>query len=358
MMPNALQDIALQRLYNQQVAQTSFSRPDELLAWLGAVQGQDYAGAKWALGLRLPGSTDAAIEQTIAEQKIVRSWVFRGTLHLVAAADMRWMLALVAQRLISGSARRYHDLELDDATLARSTDLLAKTLQGGHLHSRPELFAVLAQNGLSTAGQRGVHMLQRASLEGLICQGVTQRNQPTFFALDELPASRAMTRDEALAELARRYFISRGPATVQDFAWWSGLSLAEARVGLESVRGQLIQAVVEGQVYYLAPTSSTIQDMPLTAYLLPGFDEYLLAYKDRRAALDEPHYKRSTPTNGMLPNTIVVDGRVVGTWKRTLKKAMVTILPELFHDLSADENSAFRAAAERYAKFLDLRLAQ
>lgn len=347
--------LATQRLYNQRIEQTQgvmFSLP-ELMNWLGAIQGQDYAGAKWSLGLRLPGSTDANVEQALAAKDIVRTWVFRGTLHLVAAADVHWMVALVAKRLIAGSARRYRELELDEETLKRSNDLLAKAVRNGQQRTRPELFAMLEQNGISTAGQRGVHMLQRASLDGLLCQGPTRNNQPTFFALNTLPVTRLMTREEALAELARRYFTSRGPATLQDFAWWSGLPVAEARAGLEAIRGQLLQEMVEGQAYCLSDSTPTIQDAPPVAYLLPGFDEYLLSYKDRSASLDDPRYKRLTPTNGMLPATIVVNGQVVGTWKRTIKKDTVTITPNLFRELSEEEQAAFASTAEQYAGFLE-----
>jgi hypothetical protein len=357
-MPDDLRNLALQRLATQQIAYTRFQQPNELLGWLGAIQGQDYAGAKWSLGLRLPGSTEAGIEQALATRKIVRSWVFRGTLQFVAAADLRWMLALVAERLIAGSARRYRELALDEKTLARSNALLAQAVEGGLQLSRPELFAMLEQNGLSTAGQRGVHMLQRASLAGLICQGVTQRNQPTFYALDRLPATRTFTRPEALTELARRYFTSRGPATLPDFVWWSGLPVAEARLALEAVQGELQQELLGGQAYYFSAAVPMTQDPAPFMVLLPGFDEYLLAYKDRSASLDEPRYKRLTPTNGMLPNTLLSAGKVLGTWKRTFKKGAVTIEPNLFRALEAAENVAFSAAAERYAKFLGLALAK
>jgi hypothetical protein len=352
----SIRTIAIRRLYNQQLEQTSFKLPGEILAWMGAVQGQDYAGAKWSLGLRLSVSSDAGVEQAIDDRAIVRSWALRGTLHFVAAEDLHWLISLVAGGLIRGNARRYRELELDERTLARSNDLLAKALQGGAQRSRPELFSILEQNGISTQGQRGVFMLQRASLEGLICQGVTQRNQPTFFSLDELlPKAKTMERDEALAELARRYFTSRGPATLQDFVWWSGLSSADARAGLDAIQSQFINETRDGQTYWLSSSIPTVQDSPLTVYLLPGFDEYLLAYKDRSASLDEPRYKRLTPTNGMLPATMVINGRVVGTWKRIFKKDTAVITPNPFDALNDDEGYAFAAAAKRYGEFMGMK---
>lgn len=348
-------EIAIQRLYRQQVAQTSFKLPGEVVAWLGAVQGQDYAGAKWSLGLRLPGSTEASIEQAIADKTIVRSWVMRRTLHFVATADIHWLLGLLATRNIANSARRYQELELDGFTLTHSNDILARALQGGKQLTRTELFAILEQNGISTKGQRGVHLLQRASLDGLIVQGVAQRNNPTFISLDELPPpTRVLTRGEALAELALRYFTSRAPATLQDFVWWSGLSNADAKAGLDAIQAQFLKKTMDGQTYWLSNSITTVQENSAMGYLLPGFDEYLLAYKDRSASLDVPHYKRLTPTNGMLPATIVIGGRVVGTWKRTFKKDKVIIEANPFTAFSGEENSAFNAAARRYGEYLNL----
>jgi hypothetical protein len=353
----SVENIAIQRLHCQQIEHPRFHRPDEVLAWMGVVQGQDYAGAKWSLGLRLLECSAAQIEQAIATQSILRSWILRGTLHFVAPADIGWMLALVAPRIISGNARRYRELELDQATLARSTTLLVKTLQDGQQLTRTELFAMLEQNGISTQGQRGVYLLQRASLEGLIGQSVMRGSVSTFLALEGvLPAKRDLSRDEALAELARRYFTSRGPATLADFVWWSGLSSAEARAGLEAARSALLEEKIGGQIYWLAPSKANAgADLP-TGYLLPGFDEYFLSYKDRSASLDAQHVRKITTGGGMFRSTLVIDGQVVGVWKRTFQKGAVVVAAELFRPLSATEEEAFAAAAQRYAEFLELPL--
>ncbi len=348
--------IAVRRLFSQQLAQTSCRRPDALLAWLVALQGQDYPGAKWSLGLRLPGSTDAQVEQALTEKSIVRSWVLRGTLHFVSASDVHWLLALISQRLIAGNARRYRQLELDEATLVRSNDLLSRTLQEGGTLDRRELFAVLQRNGISTEGQRGVYMLQRASLDGLIYQGAVRRNIPTFYSLAEIPApSKKLTREEALAELARRYFTSRGPATLQDFVWWSGLAAAEARAGLDLARAQLVGETFGGQEYWMSADESSLAPKSLQrAYLLPGFDEYLLAYKDRSASLDDPRYHRLIPLNGMFPATVLLEGRVVGTWKRTFKKDAVVLTVRPFDPFDEQVRQALTPAAQRYGEFLGM----
>jgi len=345
--------ISVHRLHSQQLERTRLEKPDEVVAWLGAVQAQDYAGAKWSIGLRLPESTDAGIEQAISDNAIFRAWAMRGALHFVAASDVRWLLALVAPRIIARNARRYSQLELDERTLARSNAVLAAALQGGKQLNRSELLAVLEQNGISTRGQRAAYMLQRASLDGLICQGVMRRNEPTYLSLDEaLPETGAMEHDEAVAELARRYFTSHGPATLQDFVWWSGLPTAEARAGLEEIKAQLVRETVGDRTYWLS--RPVPEDSSSAVYLLPGFDEYLLGYRDRSASLDPAYAKRLNAGGGMLSPAIVVEGRVVGTWKRTFRKDTVVITVSLFASLSEAQNRALDAAVERYSRFVGM----
>ena len=348
--------IAALRLHNQQIARMRFQQPHELLAWLGAAQGQDYSGALWALGLRLPASTEAQIEQALLDKRIVRTWALRGTLHLVAATDLRWLLELLAPRMLAGAARRFHQLGLDEATLARSNRLIADAVSDGQPHSRTELFARLDANGVSTQGQRGYYMLIRASWDGLIAQGAAVRNVPTFWALDgSLPAGKALTRDETVGEMARRYFNSHRPATLTGFFWWAGFSTADARLGLEGVKAELSQETFDDQTYWFAADLATSPDTDGTLYLLPGFDEYLLGYRDRRAVLDPQYANRIVPGgNGVFYPTIVSDGQVVGVWKRTFKKGGVLVSAEPFTSLTPAEAEAFAIAAQRFGDYLGL----
>jgi hypothetical protein len=259
----------------------------------------------------------------------------------------------VAPRIIARNARRYSELELDERTLARSNALLADALQGGKQLNRSDLRAVLEQNSISTQGQRAAYMLQRASLDGLICQGVMRRNDPTYMSLDEsLPETGAMEHDEAVAELARRYFASRSPATLQDFVWWSGLSTADARAGLEEIKPHLIRENIGGRIYWLSRPMP--EDHSPTVYLLPGFDEYLLSYRDRSASLDPVYAKKLNAGGGVFSSTIVVEGRVAGTWKRTFKNDTVVITESLFASLSKAQNRALSAAVERYSRFVGM----
>lgn len=350
------QDIARYRLYQQQIARSRFKTPGQVVSWLGALQAQDYPGAKWSIGLRLPDRADTDIEQAIADKTIVRTWPMRGTLHFVAPEDVRWLLALLTPRVIASRARRHRQLALDEATFARSRELFAKALQGERQLTRQEMMDLLEQAGISTGNQRGYHILGWAAQTGFICFGPMQGKQPTFVWLDDwVPGGKRLTREESLAELAKRYFTGHGPATLQDFTWWSGLVAADARAGLEMVKSQLAREQVGGQTYWLPQNMPAWQDQPPDIYLLPGFDEYLLGYKDRSAVLDPEHSQVIHPGNsGMFSSTVVIDGRVAGTWKRTFKKDTVVITVSPFASLSETQSQAIHAAARRYSRFIGM----
>ena len=347
-------DIAYKRLYNQYIASRSLEKPAQVVGWLGAVQAQDYLGALWAVGLRTRNASEENVKKAIADKTIVRTWPMRGTLHFVAAADVRWMLDLLTPRIIAGSAGRQKQLELDDRIFARSKELFVSALQGGKQLPRDAMYGLLEAAHISTTGGRGLHILTRLAHEGVICFGAREGKQQTFALLDEwAPKAKKKARDEALAELARRYFTSHGPATLQDFVWWSGLRTADARAGLEMAKPHLVQEASDDQTYWFASSMPSVKDASPTAYLLPPFDEYTVAYKDRRAILNPMYAKRVNTGNGIFFPTIVVDGQIVGTWKRTLKKSAVVITPSPFTRLNEAETRAFATATGRYGKFLD-----
>jgi len=351
-----LNNLAHRRLHSQSIAPAALATPGEVVKKLGAVQAQDYLNALWAIGLRMQGAVEADIEQAISDRKIVRTWPMRGTLHFVAAEDVRWMLALLTPRIIARAARRHKQLELDEATFARSEALFTQALQGDRQLTRPEMMEVLEQGGISTQGQRGYHILWRVGQKGLICFGPRQGKQDTFVLLDEwLSNSKILSREEALAELTKTYFTGHGPATVQDFIWWSGLPAADARSGLEMVEAQLAHQEIDGQSYWFSLMLPTPKVALPTASLLPAIDEYLLGYKERSAVLDPAHAKKVTPGGGMFKPVIVVNGRIVGAWQRPLRKTKVVIKFKLFDDsLSPAQMEAVAAAAESYGRFLGL----
>lgn len=346
-------DIVTQRLYNQRIAPEKCESPGRVASLFGGMQAQDYASVKWAIGLRCRDATDSTIEQAIADKSIVRTWLMRGTLHIAAASDVRWMLDLLAPRLIARSARRCRQLELDDAQFAASQETLTTVLQENGQLTREEMMLALEEAGISTGGQRGYYMLRRAGLDGLICFGPVQDGQETFVLLDEwAPHGKKMERDEALAELAGRYFGSHGPATLKDFVWWSGLKVADARTALEMAETQLRQETLDGQTYWL-PLSTSIPKEPSPAvYLLPAFDEYYLGYRERSAVLDASYDQKAVSSGGVFRPMIVLDGQIVGVWKQSQKKDSVIITPTLFDSLTEAENQVLLAAAKRYGAFL------
>jgi len=346
-------DIAHQRLHNQRIARGEPGSPDCAVAWMGALQAQDYPNAKWAIGLRSHGATDATVERAISDARIVRTWLNRGALHFVAAPDARWMLELLAPGIISGRAGRHRQLGLDAATFALSFDALARALQGSRPLTRAGTFQVLARAGVSTEGQRGYHILGRAALEGLICFGPMQGKEQTFVWLDEwVPPGMTLDRDAALAELAWRYVASHGPAALPDFAWWSGLPMRDARAALELAAPRLHQEMMDGEPYWLAADGSATGSPSPAVHLLPAFDEYLLGYSSRDAVLDPQTNIEVVSSNGVFRPVLVIDGQVTGIWKRTIKRDRVDIRPIPFRPLSESENQALVCAANRFGTFL------
>ena len=348
-------EVARLRLRNQRLASAPAADPAEAVRRLGAVQAQDYLGSLWAVGLRTSRASEASVERAVANGSIVRSWPLRGTLHFVAAEDLRWMLKLAAARTVARAASRYRQLELDEATFARSNRVLARALRGGRRLTRPELAAALERAGIHVGGQRLIHLLNRSALDGVTCYAARRGKQFTFALLDEwAPSSKTLGHGEALAELARRYFESRGPATLRDFVWWSGLTTADARAGLEAARPLLAREVFGGETYWLPSSAPAARDDAPAAYLLPAFDEYTVAYKERGAVLDPSHAPLVNAGGGILGPTVVVGGRVAGTWKRELKKGSVVVSANLFAPLRASERRAVDDAAARYGEFLGL----
>lgn len=347
-------EIAHLRLHSQHLASAPFATAAEVVAWFGAVQAQDYFGSLWAVGQRMQQAREQDVEQAMASGAIVRTHPMRGTWHYIAAADVRWLLRLMAPRTIPSNASWYRRLELDEATIAKSLAVFAQALQGRKQCTRGELTAALEQAGISPAGLRLTFLLARAEAEGVICSGPRRGKQFTYALLDEVvPAGRALSREESVAELVRRYFISHGPATVQDFVWWSGLTTADTTLGLHLVKADLVKEVIGGKTYWLAPSTRSEAALSSTrAYLLPSYDEYTVAYRDRSAVLDPAHAEQTR--NGIFNSVIVADGLIAGIWNRTLKKNTVALTMTPLAPLSDDQKREVAEAAERYRAFIGL----
>ncbi len=343
-------NLSRQRLANQRLTHAAFAEPAAVVSWFGAVQAQDYRGALWGVGLRLRRAVEADIEQALAARAIVRTWPLRGTLHFVAPADVRWMLKHLGPRTVARAAPRFKQLELDDRVFTRSARLLAKALDGGRQLTRPAIYARLESARVATADGRGLHILWRLAHDGVVCFGAPQGRQQTFALLDDwVPAAKMLDRDEALAELARRYFTSHGPATVQDFVWWSGLNVASARAALDLATPRLAHETVGREVYWFQ-VSAPARARSTTAHLLPLYDEYTVGYRDRSAIL--PARLTSQAGNGIFKPPIIADGQIVGTWTRTIDRSGVVVTPQLFAPLPRVQARVVAEAAERYRRFV------
>ena len=348
-------EIANLRLYNQGLSETIFKDPVDVVAQLGAVQAQDYSGAKWALGQRLANYTDAAIDRDFNEGKLLRTHILRPTWHFVTPADIHWMLLISAPRVHAVSAYYYRKAGLDSAMVKRTNAVIIKALQGGNQLMRTEISSALEQAGIVTGGElRLSYIMMRAELDGIICSGARRGKQFTYALLKErAPQAKVWKRDEALAELVKRYFKTRGPATLQDFTWWSGMSMADAKNGMEMVKSEFASENINGQMYWFPEPKVSSDKKALTAYLLPNYDEYFIGFKDR-SAIGEVAGMANLPANDptLIANVIVLNGQVVGGWKRTLKKDSVTIELRSIIKLAKNEKQAIETAAEAFGNFL------
>ena len=342
--------ITAQRLRAQQLAQPQWRDPERLVRWLGGVQAQNPAWAHWSIGLRLRDGNTAEVEREIVERRVVRTWAFRGTLHYLAATDLAWLLSVLAPTLIRRNARRYRQLALDEPTFAQSNQVIRTALEPGRPLLRSELARALESAGISAEGQRIHYLVQRAALDGVICLGPQQGRDPTYVLVAHwLGAQTASVPDNPPAALAERYFSSHGPATVQDFAWWSGLPVGAARQALDAAP-DMVRVEAEGKTLW-TKESPTKPSTGHTAHLLPPYDDYLLGYKDRSWALDPAYAKQVNAGGGMPKPTLAVDGQIVGTWSRAIQAARIVVSLNPFQPLDANQRGAVHAAAVRYADF-------
>jgi hypothetical protein len=344
-------EIARHRLVHQQIAGTKFKTAVELVAWLGAVQAQEYAQTKWGLGMRLPHLTDDDIEKDFAAGNILRTHLLRPTWHFVTARDIRWLLKLTAPRVHAANAYMYRKLELHVPLFNRCNDLLIQTLQGGLQLTRDAINAVFKRNKIEATGLRLSYLMMQAELDGIICSGAREGKQFTYALLEErVPTCKEKNQDEALAELTIRYFTSRGPATVQDFSTWSGLTLTDCKRGLSMVKSNFIQERIGDEEFFfpahMSAGTTHVQDI----YLLPIYDEFIMGYKNRDTIF--VFRNKMSPVPALrFDNTIVEDGQIVGTWKRTIQPKRIILGYDFFQPLNKKQDIAFKKAIHHFEAF-------
>ncbi|MDR1938048.1 MAG: winged helix DNA-binding domain-containing protein [Tannerellaceae bacterium] len=343
------------RMSSQQLAEPAFDKPEDLVAWMGAVQAQDYAMSKWAVGIRLKQATLQTVEQAINEGRILRTHVMRPTWHLVPAEDIRWMLKLSAHHIQSALRSRDQMLGITEPLFTQVNRLIEKMLEGNKSLTRQEIALNLSRAGLTADSPRMNHFLMRAEAEGIICSGVDKERKPTYALLEErLPpgGAKELSKEESLAKLAERYFRSHSPAGLHDFAWWSGLSLTDARQAVRLIEPLLIAERFGEQALFVHQACREAGDMN-TLHLLPAYDEYLISYKDRTSVLSPEHHPQAFTKQGIFYPIVVYQGLVAARWRKTLRKNQPQIEITHFYHPTPFPKALLPPAEERYKAFIN-----
>lgn len=350
-------DILPLRLQNHHLTGPKFKTPHEAVSYLCAVQAQDYAAAKSALGLRVENATDEMMDKAFNEGKILRTHVMRPTWHFVTPEDIVWMQELTAARVHAQSAYMYRKADLDEKMFGRCHEVLADVLKNHNYLTREELRAELEKKNIVTRGhpQFMAYVLIHAELAALICSGPRKGKQFSYALVSErAPKAKKLSREEALSKLALTYFMSHGPAQIKDFVWWSSIPTKDVQVTLDLLKSKLVSETINGKTYWYSPYSTITSDPTPKAFLLSIFDEYTIAYKDRTDISAERHIERMIMMGNALLSVIILDGKVVGSWKRVLTKKDVQITFTLFQKLNPAENEALQKAANDYGEFHQL----
>jgi hypothetical protein len=339
------------RLRNQYITREGHRRPEDVVAWFGAVQAQEYEPAKWGLGLRMRvGTVNQDIEAAFEQGRILRTHVMRPTWHFVAAPDIRWLMELTGPRVQRAMSHYCRRLELDARSLARGLRIIERALRDRQYLTRPELAERLRRANLAAAGNRLAMIVMHAELEAVICSGPRRGKEFTYALIAErAPTARTMTRDEALGELSRRYFRSHGPATIRDFVWWSGLTTADAKRGLDVNRATRQESA--GRTYWSLEPASSASPRDRVAHLLPIYDEYLIAYRDRDVVPHGPSVIPAARTPITFQHALVVAGQVAGTWRTARGARALSLEAALLRRLTPRERRALVEAVADYERF-------
>ena len=349
-----LHEISRLRMLNQQIEGSVCTTPKKLVRTMGAIQAQDFAMAKWAIGQRVPDSTLFSIEAAYNAGDIIRTHLMRPTWHFVSSDDIYWMLELTApqiRKILKTNDKRF---ELTDQVYVKTNTILEKVLSNDCYMTREELVQKFENVHIRTDENRLSHILIRAELDGVVCSGPIRKNKLTYALLaDRVPPKKTISRDEALITLAGRYFTSHGPATLRDFVWWSGLGVTDARKALEMIKTGFFSETIGSESYWFAEPLKSDRPVTPSVHLLPAYDEYLISYANRSAALATVNTEKTISDNGIFRPVIVVDGQVEGLWKRTTIKNLVKIETSHFQLHDSKTMQTIRQEATRYGTFLD-----
>jgi hypothetical protein len=343
------------RLLNQRLIDKKFAKPEDVVRYFGAVQSQDYAAAKWSLGLRLENATDETIEQALNEGRILRTHVLRPTWHFVSPEDVRGFLDLTAPRIKRFTTYYANKLGLTEAVFKQTNKIITKALIEHIYLTRQEIKTVLSGEGIETDVPRLGHIVANAEIDCIITSGPRRGKESTYALLEKrVPQTRTLTKDESLARLTKKYFTSHGPAQIKDFAWWSGLSVKDATNGVDMIRSKLESVKIDDKIYLCSPEQEYHQTDRQNVFLLSVYDEYFISYADRSDIFDEK-YKRKLPIgNALLTSLIIIDGKVSGTWKRTIDRQGIKVKLFPFEKLSEQNADTIQKIVKDYGRFFGL----
>ncbi|WP_419032023.1 winged helix DNA-binding domain-containing protein [Dysgonomonas gadei] len=324
-------DITTMRLANQQLVKTRYKTPREIVSWMGAMQAQDFNMAKWGIGVRLPGITDKQVEKAIDGGELIRTHILRPTWHFVSRDDIHWMLQLSSPRVKLAVRSSDRELELSDDLLKKTSAIIRKALEKESNQTRQELGAILKKADIECDSRRLSHIMFHAELDGLVCNGTVKDKKQTYALLEQrVPKTSNYNMDETLYRLAYKYFQSHGPATIQDFIWWSGLTATEARSAAALIKPDFIFETAGEQTYIYHQSSSGYKQRDDIVHFLPAFDELLVSYKDRKEILSLVHHKKVITSNGIFKPAISYNGEIIGLWKKILDKQNISSESEFF----------------------------
>lgn len=348
-------DIPTLRLSNQQLTSPLLHHATDVVSWFGAIQSQDFAAAKWAIAQRLENQTEATIEESFNRGEILRTHVMRPTWHFITPKDIKWMLKLTSPRVQRFNGYYYRRSGLDKSIFEKSNAIIQQALVGKKQLTRGELQIRLEEAKIPTKELGLSYILIQAELDGIVCSGPRRGKQFTYMLLDErVPKTPDISLEEALAKLTQKYFQSHGPAQLRDFSWWSGLTLTDAKKGVALVGSNLIKEEKNGKTYWFTKSNKVIQQNPNACYLIPGFDEYFIAYADRSDVLDKNYVRQLNQGGGMVNGAVVINGNMIGGWKRKFKSKSVIVNVRLFEKITAPQQKALEEQVERFGTYLNM----
>jgi hypothetical protein len=337
---------------SQQLANPQFEKPKDIVSWMGAIQAQNYNMSKWAIGIRLKSATICDVETALKKGEILRTHIMRPTWHLVAAEDIRWMLELCREKIKAASASRDKYLEITENLFSKTNTLIVKMLEGNNHLTRREIADNLNKSGIKTDTSRMIHFMYRAEAEGIVCSGIDKERQQTYSLIDErVKQTKKLNKDEALSKLATKYFKSHSPASLQDFSWWSGLSIVDSKQAINLISAELLKENFSSSVLYIHKSCDIKSRLLDCVCFLPAFDEYIISYKNRDSVIDVMHQPKAYTKNGIFRSIIMYNGVITGTWCESVKNGKIEIKTSLFDKSQEIDRELFKKAEEKYLAF-------